>query len=122
MDTTDSFKSSTRKSDRFATVVLQLAVAFLLGSAAFLLAYSYSARPTPAKVQWKPKASVTTPARVVDLASLLQLLPAVSNQPDSPPDPPQAFFQSIEQDLAPWNMTGISYDHVRFLTSLFPGA
>ena len=30
----------------------------------------------------------------------------------SPPLPPQAFFQSIDQDLSPWNSTGISYGQV----------
>lgn len=29
------------------------------------------------------------------------------------PTPPKAFFQSIEQDLAPWNTTGITYGQVR---------
>ena len=29
------------------------------------------------------------------------------------PFPPKAFFQSIEQDLAPWNITGITCSQVR---------
>lgn len=105
-----SAKCRDRKNERFASIALQLAVVLLLGSAAFLLAYSYNTRPAPVKVQWKPKGSE---AKNFDLASLLRLLPAAA-APETLPDPPQAFFQSIEQDLAPWNVTGISYDHVSF--------
>ncbi|KAK9836907.1 hypothetical protein WJX74_010911 [Apatococcus lobatus] len=108
-DTTITSRGRDRKSDRMASVVLQLAVTFLLGSAVFLLAYSYSVRPAPGKVQWKPKARAAGPT---DPASLLKLLPAAAGEPASPPDPPRAFFQSIEQDLAPWNMTGITSNHV----------
>lgn len=106
-----SSKCKDRKNDRFASIALQLAVVLLLLSAAFLLAYSYNARPAPVKVHWKPKEGA--PVKGFDLASLLSLLPA-DTDPEPLPDPPQAFFQSIEQDLAPWTSTGISYDHVRF--------
>ena len=106
-----SSKHKDRKNERFASIALQLAVVLLLLSAAFLLAYSYNARPAPAKVHWKPKEGA--PVKSFDLASLLSLLPAATD-PEPLPDPPQAFFQSIEQDLAPWSKEGISYDHVRF--------
>ena len=33
----------------------------------------------------------------------------------APEEPPKAWYQSIDQDLASWNSTGITFSHVCFI-------
>ena len=74
--------------DRFASRTLKISAAlFVAGSVLLLLSASTAKRSS--QVLWKSDA-----------------------HPESGVAPPNAWFQSIDQDLAPWNGSGITYDHV----------
>ncbi|KAK9861994.1 hypothetical protein WJX84_011906 [Apatococcus fuscideae] len=87
-DTESGHNSRDQDAGHFASTTLQLSGFFFLAASVLLLCSAYYSNH-PGKILWKEKPQAA--GGVI---------------------PPKEWFQSIDQDLAPWNSTGISYSQV----------